>query len=79
MIGLFSRSVSAACQAEGMDILHVDCATCQARGPACGDCVISVLLGPIGSEVELDDQEQAALAAMADSGLLPPLRLVVSQ
>lgn len=79
MIGLFSRSVSAACQAEDMDILHVDCATCRARGPACGDCVISVLLGPIGSEVELDDQEQAALAAMAGSGLLPPLRLVVGQ
>ncbi|MCE1174679.1 MAG: hypothetical protein LWW77_08755 [Propionibacteriales bacterium] len=62
-----------------MDILHVDCATCRARGPACGDCVISVLLGPIGGEVELDDQEQAALAAMATSGLLPPLRLVVGQ
>jgi hypothetical protein len=30
-------------------------------------------------DVHLDDQEQAALAVMADSGLLPPLRLVVGQ
>lgn len=59
-----------------MDVLHVDCGTCRARGPACSDCVISVLLGPMPSEVLLDDQEQAALRAMADSGLLPPLRLV---
>jgi hypothetical protein len=29
-------------------------------------------------EVLLDDQEQAALQVMADSGLLPPLRLVRS-
>ena len=28
-----------------MDVLHVDCQSCVARGPACGDCVISVLLG----------------------------------
>jgi hypothetical protein len=62
-----------------MDVLHVDCGTCRARGSACTDCVISVLLGPMTGDVQLDDQEQAALAAMADSGLLPPLRLVVGQ
>ena len=62
----------------GMDVLHVDCGTCRARGPACADCVVSVLLGPVETELVLDDQEQAALRAMADSGLLPPLRLVRS-
>lgn len=62
-----------------MDVLHVDCGTCRARGPACSDCVISVLLGPMPQEVLLDDEEQAALKVMADSGLLPPLRLVRSQ
>jgi hypothetical protein len=62
-----------------MDVLYVDCATCRARGPACSDCVISVLLGPMSDDVDLDDQERAALAAMAESGLLPPLRLVVGQ
>lgn len=61
-----------------MDVLHVDCGNCRARGPACSDCVISVLLGPMSEEVLLDDQEQAALQVMADSGLLPPLRLVQS-
>jgi hypothetical protein len=60
----------------GMDVLHVDCGACRARGPACADCVVSVLLGPATEELVLDDQEQAALSAMAASGLLPPLRLV---
>ncbi len=59
-----------------MDVLHVDCGNCRARGPACADCVISVLLGPISEEVLLDGPEQAALAALASSGLVPPLRLV---
>ncbi|MEE9963993.1 MAG: hypothetical protein K4304_02735 [Propionicimonas sp.] len=62
-----------------MNILHVDCGTCRVRGDACAECVISVLLGPITDEVKLDEQEQAALAAMADSGLVPPLRLVSGQ
>lgn len=25
--------------------MHIDCATCTARGPGCGDCVVTVLLG----------------------------------
>ena len=59
-----------------MDVLHVDCDTCAARGPACQDCVISVLLGAPGQAVDLDPDEQAALSALADSGLVPPLRLI---
>ena len=60
-----------------MDVLHVDCASCVARRPAaCGDCVISVLLGSPPQGVDLDDDEQAALSALADQGLVPPLRLV---
>ena len=58
-----------------MDVLHVDCDSCVARGPACGDCVISVLIGTPG-RVDLDPNEQAALSALADSGLVPPLRLI---
>lgn len=58
-----------------MNVLHVDCDTCVARGPACGDCVITVLLAPPG-RVDLEADEQAALAALADSGLVPPLRLI---
>ena len=59
-----------------MDVLHVDCDSCVARGPACSDCVISVLIGSPGETVDLDAGEQAALAALADSGLVPPLRLI---
>jgi hypothetical protein len=56
--------------------LHVDCDSCSARGPACGDCVVSVLLGLPGPRVDLDTDEQQALSALASSGLVPPLRLV---
>jgi hypothetical protein len=59
-----------------MDTLHVDCDSCIARGRACNDCVISVLLGAPPEGVDLDRDERAALAALADSGLVPPLRLV---
>lgn len=62
---------------QGMDKLDVDCSTCSVRGKACGDCVISVLLGPPArGSMELEDEEQQALRALAGSGLLPPLRLV---
>ncbi len=60
-----------------MDVLHVDCETCVARGPACQDCMISVLLGAPGQGgLDLDPAEQSALSALADSGLVPPLRLI---
>ena len=59
-----------------MDVLHVDCDSCVARGPACSDCVISVLIGTPGGSVDLDAGEQAALSALAESGLVPPLRLI---
>jgi hypothetical protein len=56
----------------------VDCDTCVVRGPSCGDCVVTFLLGPPeGWAVEgLPGDELAALAVLADSGLVPPLRLV---
>ena len=76
----------------------IDCDTCVVRGPACGHCVVTVLLGapplagPVpgpayageaddvaavaGGPVELDRAEQAAIAVLAGSGLVPPLRLV---
>lgn len=53
----------------------IDCDSCEVRGLACGDCVVSALLG--APPAEFDDGESAALEALADSGLVPPLRLVV--
>ncbi len=58
----------------------IDCDTCQVRGAACGDCVVTVLLGlpaELGSDfLELDEVEQAAVNVLAEGGLIPPLRLV---
>ena len=53
----------------------IDCDSCEVRGLACGDCVVSALLG--APPAEFDAGESAALEALADSGLVPPLRLVV--
>lgn len=55
--------------------VHIDCDTCQVRGLACGDCVVSVLLGP-PPELCFDDDQQRALEVLAGSGLVPPLRMV---
>lgn len=53
----------------------IDCDGCAARDLACDDCVVTALLGPpdLG---RLDEPEQRALAVLAESGLVPPLRLV---
>jgi hypothetical protein len=59
----------------------IECATCAVRDLACHDCVVSVLLGPPGGESEPADlgvEERAAIAVLAGSGLVPPLRLVPS-
>lgn len=63
-------------QPSGGETLHIDCGTCAARGPACDDCVVSVLLGKPDAGIDLDVSDQAALAALAESGLVPPLRLI---
>lgn len=55
--------------------LRIDCDTCLVRGLACHDCVVSVLLGP-PDDLALDTEERQALEVLADSGLVPPLRLV---
>ena len=53
--------------------LVIDCDDCAVRGPACSDCVVSVLLG---SPATLLDDECAALETLAEVGLAPRLRLV---
>ena len=53
----------------------IDCDSCEVRNIACDDCVVSALLG--GPPGEIDDGEVAALEALAESGMVPPLRLVV--
>ena len=53
----------------------IDCDTCAVRGPACDDCVVTVLLGP-PPEAGFGVEEQRALAVLAESGLVPRLRMV---
>jgi hypothetical protein len=55
--------------------VQIDCDSCAVRGPACGDCVVTVLLGP-PPELSFDDEERRALDVLAGSGLVPPLRMV---
>ena len=53
----------------------IDCDSCVMRERSCGDCVVTLLLGPINGSIE---QHRATFDVLADSGLVPPLRLVVS-
>lgn len=57
----------------------IDCGSCAVAGAACDDCVVTVLLGvPEVPAVatDLPDEHAAAVAVLADCGLVPPLRLV---
>jgi hypothetical protein len=54
----------------------IDCDTCEVRGAACQDCVISVFLQIAPRPVELEPAEVDAVDALAAAGLVPPLRLV---
>lgn len=54
----------------------IDCDGCAVRDVACGDCVVTVLLGLPGERPEVDDGERRALDVLADGGLVPRLRLV---
>ena len=54
----------------------IDCARCVGRPTECGDCVVSVILGSSPQGVEVDDEVHTAMAVLAGSGLVPPLRLI---
>jgi hypothetical protein len=57
----------------------IDCATCIGRPTECGDCVVSVVLGSHEGSIDLDADEQTAVAVLAGSGLVPPLRLMPAE
>jgi hypothetical protein len=54
----------------------IDCETCRVRDVACPDCVVTALLGKAGTSVDFDEDEHRAVGALAEHGLVPPLRLV---
>jgi hypothetical protein len=51
----------------------IDCDRCQVRGIACGNCVVPLIEG---DRPDLDPAEIRALTALADAGMIPPLRYV---
>ena len=53
----------------------IDCDRCVMRDLACADCVVTVLMGP-PPESGFDDEARRALGVLADSGLVPQLRMV---
>lgn len=61
----------------------IDCDTCVMRDLACADCVVTFLAPAArsgsapeeGPPPDLSDSESRALAVLAGSGLVPPLRL----
>jgi hypothetical protein len=55
--------------------LLIDCGSCTVRGDACGDCVVTVMLGCAPGPVELDADERRALEVLGRSGMVPHLRL----
>lgn len=54
----------------------VDCDRCVVRGDACGECVITVLLGAPPEGLELDGADRRALDTLAAAGMVPRLQLV---
>lgn len=58
--------------------MHLDCNQCTERDRACGDCVVTLLMSLPQPDLGLDLGEQRALAAMAEAGLVPRLRLQVA-
>ncbi|HVU60966.1 MAG TPA: hypothetical protein VHD58_04825 [Mycobacteriales bacterium] len=52
----------------------IDCDSCEMRDVACDDCVVTFLLAAPPVE-GLAEEEAGALAALAEGGLVPPLRM----
>lgn len=54
----------------------IDCGRCTVRGAACAHCAVTFVVEDAGSSqvIELDTAEVRALAALANAGMIPPLR-----
>jgi hypothetical protein len=55
--------------------VKIDCSDCQMyRSEHCDDCLVTSLLGPLSTEVEIEDELDPPLQALAGAGLIPVLR-----
>ncbi len=51
--------------------MTIECDRCEVRGLACGNCAATAV---IGDEADVGPAELRALRALADAGMIPPLR-----
>jgi hypothetical protein len=56
-----------------VDIMIIDCDTCSMREIACGDCVVTILIGPPPNS-NLEAEEARVIDLLASRGMIPPLR-----
>ncbi len=55
--------------------MRIDCAECQMyRSEHCDDCLVTALLDPASTEVEIEDELDPPLQKLAGAGLIPVLR-----
>jgi hypothetical protein len=55
--------------------VRIDCSECQMyRSEHCDDCLVTALLQPQASGVEIEDELDPPLRALAGAGLIPVLR-----
>lgn len=55
-------------------VLRIDCDSCLVRLIECADCVVAAL---IGAPAELSSADIDSINVLSNSGLVPPLRLVL--
>ncbi len=58
--------------------LHIECESCAMQHSAhCADCIVSVLVdpNPRRTAIVIDAEEERALRALADGGLVPQIRM----
>ena len=51
----------------------INCDRCAVRGAACANCAVTFVAHP-GERIELDAADVQALTALANAGMIPPLR-----
>lgn len=55
--------------------MKIDCTRCEMyRSDACDDCLVTALLHPPAAEVEIEDDLDPPLDALASAGLVPVLK-----
>ena len=55
----------------------IDCDVCVMDGTgACADCIVPMLLSGSDGPTRIGDDEEAAIGALSEAGLVSPIRLV---